>query len=182
MSQEQAKAIAGKAGSKARAKAKASKAVLSALRDLKGEDPRDRSCFLQGDIPSQLKAELAKLAKAKGTDITTLIFDLLSEWIDPNTGERRRIKGKNRFLYRAGPKSYRHYTRSTDASYSEAVRGRSLVRLQVEVGHRVVQTIDELLNRSRVSKGRFLTALAANVRDRNQVSVSGPTEAAEKRA
>ena len=181
MSRERATAIVGKAGSKARAKAKASQAVLSALRDLKDEDPRDRSCFLQADIPSQLKAELAKVAKAKGTDITALVFDVLSEWIDPDTGERRRIKGKG-LLSRAGPKSYRDYTRSTDAIYSEALRGRSLVRLQVEVGHRVVQTIDRLLYRSRVSKGRFLTALAASVRNRNQVSVSGPTEAAEKSA
>lgn len=182
MSREQAKAIAGKAGGKARAKAKASKAVLSALRDLEDEDRRDRSGFLQADIPSQLKAELAEAAKAKGMDITALVFDLLSEWFDPNTGARRIKKNKEGLRQYAGPRSYRLYTRQTDAIYSEALGARALVRLQVQVGHRVVQAIDGLLYRSRVSKGRFLTALAASVRDRNQVSVSGPIEGAEKRA
>ena len=116
MPSEEAQAIAEKATRKPRAKAKASKAVLSALRDLKDEDARDRSGFLQANIPSELKAELAEVAKAKGTDITALITDRLSDWIDHNTGKRWLIRTKSGLRSLAGPKNYRRYV-EFDESY-----------------------------------------------------------------
>ncbi|MCG3776592.1 MAG: hypothetical protein JW395_3451 [Nitrospira sp.] len=173
MPNEDAKAIADKATSKARAKATASKIVLSALGSLRDENTRDRSGFLQADIPTQLKVELAEVAKAKGTNITSLIVDRLSEWINPSTGRRRLKKGQDGSASPAGPPNYRKFVSRTGAMYSEAVKSRSLVRLQIEVGSKVVRCIQELLYSSRVPKGRFLTALAADVINRHQAPTSG---------
>ena len=180
MSSERARAIAERAGNNARAKASASKAVLLALRHLEDEDKRDRSGFLQADIPSQIKAELAEVAKAKGTTVTALIFDLLSEWINPNTGTRRVRKNKNGLRSYTGPGNYRKYTRLVDEIYSEASRRKTLVRIQVEVKDKIGSCIDGLLYESGVSKGRFLTALAVSVIRRNQNMESRPTQTAEE--
>jgi len=181
MPQEEAKALAEKVGTKRRAKAKVSKVVISALRDLLDEDTRDRSGFLQADIPSQLKAQLAEVAKAKGADVTALIFDRLCEWIDPTTGELRLKKTKDGSPSREGPKNYRRYIQPTNAMYLEALKARSLARLQVQVGYKFVRRIRVLLYQNRISKSRFLTALAADVRDRSQPAASERSEAVEEK-
>ncbi len=179
MPKAQAELIAAKAAKKARAKASASRTVLSALRELVDEETRDRSGCLQANIPSQLKADLAELAKAQGTDVTALILDRLAEWIDPITGERRLKKVKNGPLYHPGPKNYRTYVRATDAMYSEALKARSLVRLQIEVGVKIEGRIRSLLGRNRISKGRFLTAVADDVRTRIRASTLAGAETGE---
>lgn len=181
MSHERAKAIEEKAVSTPRAKAKASRTALSALPYLENEDERDRrdrSGFLQADIPAQLKAKLAEVAKARGKDITGLVFDHLSKWINPNTGKRRIRRIRNGLRYYEGPTNYRNFASSIDEIYSEALRSGTLVRLQVEIGNGVALCIDGLLIRSRVSKGRFLTAVAADVL--RSCSQAQPVESAEK--
>jgi hypothetical protein len=167
MSQEDADAIAKKASSRARAKANASQAIRLALRDLKDEHRRDRSGFLQADIPSELRAELAKVAMERGVGVTGLILDLLFAWINPKTGELRMKKNKSGSRSPAGPVNYRRYAERAATMYSEALKSRSLSRLQVEVGCKVLHRIEAILVQNRISKGRFLTALAMDVRDRN---------------
>ena len=70
MPRDEAKSIIDKADNKARAKAKASKAILSALEDLMAEQVQTPGPLRlpAGGIPRQLKTELSKVAKAKGSD------------------------------------------------------------------------------------------------------------------
>lgn len=166
MPRELAKALTEKTEAKPRAKAKVSKAVLSALRGLENEKTRDRSGFLQADIPSQLKAQLMEVANANGSNVTALISDRLCEWINPHTGQLRLRKNKVGAPSRAGPKNYRDYVRPTKTMYSAALKTHSLARLQVEVGYKVAGLIEDLLYENRISKGEFLTALAADVKVR----------------
>jgi hypothetical protein len=163
MPRDEANAIAEKAAIKPRAKAKASRAVLSALLNLKDEEKRNRSGFLQANIPSELKTRLVEVAKANGTSITELISDRLSLWIDANTGKRRVRRTKDGLPSLAGPGNYRGYVYSTRAMYSEALTERSLTRVQAEVGYNVVRRIEHLLHQYRVSKSRFMTAVAAEI-------------------
>lgn len=170
MPPEEAKAIVAMAGHKARAKATASKAVLSAVRELMHEETRDRSGFLQADIPSQLKNEIASIAKEKDTTVTSLVFDKLAHWIDPKTGERRITKTKGGGTSRIGPKNLRSYVLATKVLYSQASKDRSMARLQVEVGPKISRYLRGILSPSRIPMSRFLTALAHDIINQNRLA------------
>lgn len=168
ISVEDAKAIERKAADKTRAKAKASRTILAALRDLVDEEPRDRSGFLQANVPSKLKAELAELAKADGKTLTTLFLDRLSEWVDPNTGRPRTKRQDDDRVYYKWPSNFRRFVRDAGSPYNEAKNAKTLSRLQVDVGPKIADTIAGRLAGSRVSKGLFLTALGIAIVKRHK--------------
>jgi hypothetical protein len=165
-SSDEAKAIAGKAAVKARAKAKASRAILRALDDLLEEEPRDRSGVLQADVPAKLRTELVGLAKSEGKTLTALFLDLLDEWVDPNTGRPRLKRRANGSTYDKWP-GIRRYVGEAHTIHNEAKAAKTLSRLQVEVGPKVVTAVEGRLIGSRVSKGLFLTAVGLNIIERH---------------
>ncbi|MCI4680591.1 hypothetical protein K9U39_18035 [Rhodoblastus acidophilus] len=166
-SSEEAKAIAGKAAVKTRAKAKASRAILRALDDLLDEETRDRSGFLQGDVPAKLRTELGELAKAGGKTLTALFLDLIDEWVDPNTGRPRLKRRANGSTYDKWP-GIRRYVGEAGPVHNEAKTAKTLSRLQVEVGPKVVAAVEGRLIGSRVSKGLFLTAAGLDIIERHK--------------
>src|ERR1700677_4168918 len=126
---KEVKAVVAMAASKARAKARASKLVLAAVRGLKRGGTRDRSGFVQADIPTQLKVELASISEAKQTTVTSLIFDKLARWIDPESGKRRVKKAKDGTTSLVGPKNFRGYALATNLLYAQALKDGSMARL-----------------------------------------------------
>lgn len=161
---EEAKAIADRAAVKARAKATASAAIRRALKNLTPEaETRDRSGFLQADIPAKLRTELTELAKADRKPLTALFQDLLHEWVDPNTGRPRLKRRADGRTYRKWPSNFRNYAMRAHATYNEAKISKTLSRLQVEVGPNVAEAVKDRLAKSRVSKGLFLTALGLDI-------------------
>lgn len=166
-SSEDAKAIAGKAAVKARAKAKASRAILEALDDLLNEPPRDRSGFLQADVPTKLRTELVELAKSDGKTLTSLFLDLIDEWVDPNTGRPRLKRRANGSTYDKWP-GIRRYVGEAHTIHNEAKAEKTLSRLQVEVGPKVVAAVEGRLIGSRVSKSLFLTAVGLDIIERHK--------------
>jgi hypothetical protein len=145
--------------------------VLVAIRDLMGQETRDRSEFIQADIPLKLKQALGKAAKSKKETVTKLMFLFLARWIDPNNGKIKMKKGSGGREVRVGPRNFRTYVAATEPLYQRASEEGALVRLQVQVGRRICRTLRGLLASSRIPIGHFLTALAADILDHEGVAL-----------
>jgi hypothetical protein len=171
MTRDEAKVVAAKSVQNPRAKSSASRKVLVAIRDLMGQETRDRSEFIQADIPLKLKQALGKAAKSKKETVTKLMFLFLARWIDPNNGKIKMKKGSGGREVRVGPRNFRTYVAATEPLYQRASEEGALVRLQVQVGRRICRTLRGLLASSRIPIGHFLTALAADILDHEGVAL-----------
>jgi hypothetical protein len=165
-SNEEAKAIASKAAVKTRAKAKASKAILAALKDLLDEEPRDRSGFLQADIPAWVKTKLTELAKSDGKTLTALFLDVFDEWVEPSTGRPRLRRANGGSFYKWPP--IRKFVGDAHSIHNDAKTTKTLSRIQIEVGPKVVNAVKGRLIGNRVSKGLFLTAVGMEIIKRHK--------------